>query len=105
MDLLPLKPQHPVQFGFSLIENPEVPGLLAVAGVDFMWLIDRGDSLKKLKHQVFASLQLRVKDLLVIQPAAVFVKILQKNWLGVFLSLKNLSRGFAPTLRYPRIFF
>lgn len=35
----------------------------------------------------------------------VFVKILQKNWLGVFLSLKNLSRGFAPTLRYPRIFF
>ena len=28
-----------------------------------------------------------------------------KNWLGVFLSLKNLSRGFAPTLRYPRIFF
>lgn len=36
---------------------------------------------------------------------AVFVKILQKNWLGVFLSLKNLSRGFAPTLRYPRIFF
>lgn len=37
--------------------------------------------------------------------AAVFVKILQKNWLGVFLSLKNLSRGFAPTLRYPRIFF
>ena len=34
-----------------------------------------------------------------------FVKILQKNWLGVFLSLKNLSRGFAPTLRYPRIFF
>ena len=37
--------------------------------------------------------------------SAVFVKILQKNWLGVFLSLKNLSRGFAPTLRYPRIFF
>ena len=36
---------------------------------------------------------------------SVFVKILQKNWLGVFLSLKNLSRGFAPTLRYPRIFF
>ena len=36
---------------------------------------------------------------------AVFVKILQKNWLGVFLSLKNLSRGFAPTLRYPMIFF
>ena len=36
---------------------------------------------------------------------AVFVKILQKNWLGVFLPLKNLSRGFAPTLRYPRIFF
>ena len=35
----------------------------------------------------------------------VFVKILQKNWLGVFLPLKNLSRGFAPTLRYPRIFF
>ena len=35
----------------------------------------------------------------------VFVKILQKNWLGVFLSLKNLIRGFAPTLRYPRIFF
>ena len=38
-------------------------------------------------------------------PLTVFVKILQKNWLGVFLSLKNLSRGFAPTLRYPRIFF
>lgn len=38
-------------------------------------------------------------------PTPVFVKILQKNWLGVFLSLKNLSRGFAPTLRYPRIFF
>lgn len=36
---------------------------------------------------------------------SVFVKILQKNWLGVFLPLKNLSRGFAPTLRYPRIFF
>ena len=36
---------------------------------------------------------------------AVFVKILQKNWLGVFLPLKNISRGFAPTLRYPRIFF
>ena len=41
----------------------------------------------------------------VCQTEAVFVKILQKNWLGVFLSLKNLSRGFAPTLRYPRIFF
>lgn len=40
-----------------------------MAGVDFMWLIDRGDSLKKLKHQVFASLQLRVKYPLVIQPA------------------------------------
>lgn len=39
------------------------------------------------------------------QRVTVFVKILQKNWLGVFLSLKNLSRGFAPTLRYPRIFF
>ena len=35
----------------------------------------------------------------------VFVKILQKNWLGAFLPLKNLSRGFAPALRYPRIFF
>ena len=40
-----------------------------------------------------------------LQMKSVFVKILQKNWLGVFLPLKNLSRGFAPTLRYPRIFF
>lgn len=40
-----------------------------------------------------------------VRADSVFVKILQKNWLGVFLSLKNLSRGFAPTLRYPRIFF
>ena len=42
---------------------------------------------------------------LAVEMKPVFVKILQKNWLGVFLSLKNLSRGFAPTLRYPRIFF
>lgn len=38
------------------------------------------------------------------QAVAVFVKILQKNLLGGFLPLDNLSRGFAPTLRYPRIF-
>lgn len=44
-------------------------------------------------------------ELIDVDMRAVFVKILQKNWLGVFLSLKNLSRGFAPTLRYPRIFF
>ena len=39
-----------------------------------------------------------------LQLYAVFVKIPQKNLLGGFLPLDNLSRGFAPTLRYPRIF-
>ena len=43
---------------------------------------------------------LKDKDLF----GAVFVKIPQKNLLGGFLPLDNLSRGFAPTLRYPRIF-
>ena len=47
----------------------------------------------------------KTKGELAVASLTVFVKILQKNWLGVFLSLKNLSRGFAPTLRYPRIFF